>query len=479
MIKRNINMHKKIILRLILAVFFFTLYFHASSALASTINLSPSAGSYNVGDTIRVRVAVSSTVSINAVSGTISYPASLLSLTSISKAGSLVSLWAQEPSYSNASGTASFEGVILNGYTGANGTVITLIFKAKSEGTASLNFTRASILANDGNGTETVSGKGISSLSISKAIAKKEEPKPVVIVKNTTIKIEEIKSPTDGLVKKFLVSPPEPVTDNAYTVSIDSLNNVSWIDDGKHIFQAPELSSGIHTVRMSAKTKGGSNLTGFIEFSTIAVMTPVITDYPVDLKADQFLVLKGVADPLVGIQITITDMETNDATIGHADANDKGRWSFVSDEKMAIGTYSIMAKAITEEGIESSTSNPLTIEVTGKIFNKFMSKMHSFLSILTPVIALILLLVLIIIYGMYYINRVRIYLKKKILKTEKIIEKNFNILEEDISEEAAIFRKIKAGRPLSPSEKIFAHKFKKDIEAAEEVITKEVKDIEK
>jgi len=138
--------------------------------------------SYRVGDTIHAKIVVSSDTSVNAVSANISFPADKLSITSISKAGSIISLWAKEPAFSNVSGAAILEGIILNGFTGNGGNVVTVNFRAKSEGQAELGFINASVLANDGNGTAVPLTKTNVSISILKALPvepKKVEEKPI------------------------------------------------------------------------------------------------------------------------------------------------------------------------------------------------------------------------------------------------------------------------------------------------------------
>ena len=83
---------------------------------------------------------------------------SVLEGVSLSKGGSIASLWVQEPSFSNAGGTVTFEGVTFNpGFTGPAGKMLTLNFRIKSAGDASLRFSSAAILANDGKGTNILS----------------------------------------------------------------------------------------------------------------------------------------------------------------------------------------------------------------------------------------------------------------------------------------------------------------------------------
>jgi biopolymer transport protein ExbB/TolQ len=102
---------------------------------------------------------------------------------------------------------------------------------------------------------------------------------------------------------------------------------------------------------------------------------------------------------------------------------------------------------------------------------------YSLVIILTLII--ILLLILIIIYGIYYINKFKNYIKKKMLSTEEDIHKNFEILEKDIDREIIISRKMKENEKLTNEEMASLVGFKKDIEKTEEIIEGDIKDIEK
>lgn len=183
--------------------FFISFFLNINSVIAAEINFSPTSGTYHVGDTIKVKVIISSDKSVNAVSSNIYFPFDILSLTSLSKSSSIVNLWAQEPSYSNNTGLVNFEGVILNGYTGNSGNILTLVFKIKKVGTANLYFKDVSILANDGNATDIFSGNlKTAILNIEKEIKKEikvdkpvldqENEKTIQIIEKVADKIEEV-----------------------------------------------------------------------------------------------------------------------------------------------------------------------------------------------------------------------------------------------------------------------------------------------
>jgi len=108
---------------------------------------------------------------MNGAQGTISFPADKLSVTSVSKSGSVVSLWTQEPSFSNSAGTINFEGIVLNpGFTGSAGKMISINFKTKAAGGAVVSFSSGSILANDGKGTSILAGFGNARFNIESGI---------------------------------------------------------------------------------------------------------------------------------------------------------------------------------------------------------------------------------------------------------------------------------------------------------------------
>lgn len=141
------------------------------AADAASVYLSPASGTYKVGQTFTVGVYVTSAdQAVNAYSGTITFPGDQVEVTALSKTG-ITSLWVQDPSFSNSRGTATFEGIVLNpGFTGNGGKIITLTFKAKKAGTVPVRLTDGSVLANDGEGTNILSGFGHGSFTISEGV---------------------------------------------------------------------------------------------------------------------------------------------------------------------------------------------------------------------------------------------------------------------------------------------------------------------
>jgi hypothetical protein len=180
------------------------LVFAARTTHAASLFFSPATGSYTVGKTFTVNVMVaSSDQAANAYSGTITYPTDKLEMTAIGRGGSIVSLWVQDPSFT--SGRANFEGVTFNpGYKGGAGRMVSLTFRAKAAGTASVRFSAGSVLANDGEGTNILTGMGSATFNI---VAPEVKPVPPP-VPPAPPPVEVIQIPSIPLISS--ISHPDP-----------------------------------------------------------------------------------------------------------------------------------------------------------------------------------------------------------------------------------------------------------------------------
>jgi hypothetical protein len=192
-----------IVYLLALVTFFFSPLF----ARAATLDVSPANGSVAVGQTITVRVNVSTNQAMNGVSGTLSFPSDLLSADYVSKSGSVLTLWVQDPVISNAAGNVTWSGVVPNpGFTGT-GQTISIQLRAKKIGTANLSLASSEVLANDGNGTNILTGTSGGVITITEAVALPPTPStptkapptqaptievPVVVKAPINIKLEDV-----------------------------------------------------------------------------------------------------------------------------------------------------------------------------------------------------------------------------------------------------------------------------------------------
>lgn len=177
--------------RFIVPAFFLILLGAPGISSAASLSISPTSGTYSVGEQISLQVIVSSTdAPLNALSGTLSFPSSLFSVQSISKVGSILNFWVTEPTFSISSGIVQFEGVSLSGFQGNTGTVVTVVLLALKVGSGAVSFQSGQVLANDGQGTDITSSLSGGTFQI-QAAKTKAKTKPIPV---PTVMVEQIKS---------------------------------------------------------------------------------------------------------------------------------------------------------------------------------------------------------------------------------------------------------------------------------------------
>lgn len=451
---------------------------------AAGLYFSPSSGNYNVGQNFSVSVYVSSPEqAINAVSGVVSFPPDKLKVISLSKKGSIFSFWVKEPLFSNSAGTIDFEGVVFNpGFLGSAGKIITISFQTKTAGQVSINFLSASVLANDGKGTNILTNTGSGSYTVQQQ-KYSASPKPT----------------SSGGVTSFLLSdnePPQPfkieikegrqTTNPSPTLFFETTDKISGIDhyeiiiDGKEPIKTqkselkiPSQDLGKHTIIVKAIDKAGNETLAITEVEILPIPSPVITDFPRILLAGSPLFIKGKTLPEVMLNIYI-QKENEETKIEQTKADKEGNWFFVSTTPLKVGTYNLFLEAIDSLGARSLPSEKITIKVVSGFFIKIGKLTLSYLNILIAILFLVVISG--IIFGWQKIKQKKRVLKKEIGETERVLYKAFKTLKEETEKQIA---KLDGKPDLSEREKEIYDELKKILKTSEKLIAKEIKDIKK
>lgn len=168
---------------IVIAVFVFV--FFPTLARASDFFFDSTTDQIYQGDTFIVQLKLSTTDNlINAVEGYLSFDNNKLEVKEISAGGSIFSLWPKPATVIGDNGEISFVGGVMGGFQGANGEILKIIFLAKKEGAAGINFENNSLLfLNDGKGTKvsyTVKPLTLSILERPAGLAPKDEWQPLI-----------------------------------------------------------------------------------------------------------------------------------------------------------------------------------------------------------------------------------------------------------------------------------------------------------
>ncbi len=242
-------MKNKIIILILLLI---PIAFWAGSVDAATLYFIPGSGNIAVGDIFTANVYVNTKgVAVNNAEAVVNFSPDLLSVTSVSRTGSIFSLWVEEPSFSNTGGTVIFNGGLPTpGFSGSAGKVASIVFRAKKTGEASLIFSSAAVRANDGLGTDILDGQGSAKFTL------KEAAVPKVI------------EPTEGLPPMPLIKHYVKDKNNQIVFSHDSKSPEKWVSSSynKLTWTIPSGVTGVTVLLHNKPTASpGSQSDGFFD----------------------------------------------------------------------------------------------------------------------------------------------------------------------------------------------------------------------
>lgn len=479
-----------------------------SHVFAADVQISPGSGSYTTGQTFTATIqAVPNGDSINAVEATLSYDTSLLSVVSVSKTGSVFSLWTTEPTFSNTAGTVEFGGGSPTPFT-SQSNLLSITFRTVAEGSANVSFSNASALAADGRGTDVLENSNGATYTITAAATTPElaptetpeptpEPDPEPEETDAAITFGEPPRAPDVGSQAFL--DPElwyNTTDGIFTwelpFDIDAVAveiATSSDNEPSEIFEPPieefivsseNVADGIQFLSVQFKNQVGW---GAVTNRKIQIDTTPPEQFDINVQAgtspDSFPLLVFAADDETsGIdyyELSIADKEPVEVT------PDEAKLGYLLGE-LEDGTYTVRVIAFDKAGNETESSVPVLI-TAGWMPQSDIEEETSFWSFLTGTTLLIIFLILIIIAQFAYIilerkqnAKMEEKLRKETREIQDQMEKIFSALRDEIYDQVNDITK----RPrLSKKEKEAVEGLNQALEVSETLIEKEINDVKK
>ena len=140
-----------------LALLFFLLSPAVARAAGGTLFVSPETGVYTIGEIFDIKVlADTGGEKINAAEAELTFNPETLEVEKISVEESILNSWPTPPIFSNQKGTIRFSGWTKNNFSGDDGLLVTITFKALRTQTSNAYLAAGAILAADGKGSNII-----------------------------------------------------------------------------------------------------------------------------------------------------------------------------------------------------------------------------------------------------------------------------------------------------------------------------------
>ncbi len=479
------------------SVFFFVSiiasFFLPYTARAANLYFSPSSGNYNVGQDFSVSVFVSSAdQAMNAAQGVINFPSDRLQVTSLSKAGSIISLWVQEPSFT--AGAVNFEGIVLNpGFTGNAGKVLTVNFKVKAAGSGTLSFTSGSVLANDGQGTNILSGLATANFSLLSSVAPDTEfSKPPVVTSNVPL-APTVTSPTHSDTEKWYTqnSPKFEWTLPRGTTGVNVLANKEPLTDPgtrsdglMTSYTFNDVDDGVWYFHIKLQNKDGWGAVAHYPFR-IDTENPYIQkiEFVEQKSTGESVIHIGAGDTGSGIAYYEIVLDQEDAVRWI----DDGAHQYITDP-LDPGVHHILVTAFDAAGNKSEVSEAVFESIgdalsVGEVAapptesKKQISVQASTLIVAIPGFLFLMVLLLFLVHVWKKLRDTKKHLRRRIRNVEASVHDAFVMLHTDMVKHLKLLESAKSKRALTREEEKILAQMKRDIEIAEKIVNREISDM--
>jgi Cohesin domain len=482
-------------------------------ALAADLVVSPSAGNYTPGQTFTVAVRVSpGGQSINAVEASLKYDPAVLSVVSVSKTGSALTLWTTEPT--SAGGVINFGGGSPSPIT-AQSNLVSVTFKAVAAGTGGLSVTKATVTAADGKGTDvyTKSTDGLFTIAAAPVPTTPTEPTPVPTkpATDTTKPATDEKKKDDSIIFGDPPRAPEigsqvfvdaekwyNIKEGLFTLTLPfDVNEIAVMlatssdnqpDTVKAAIQNPPteefaikkdaVEDGVHYVSIKYKNQVGW---GAVLNRKVLIDTTPPKEFTIDVRISNspsgFPQLNFAAeDETSGIdyyEMTIADKEPLKIT------PDEAKVGYLLKE-LEDGTYTIKVMAYDKAGNKRESSvavqitagwkKPVDVVVETSVWDYFTTR---------NIVTSLLLLIIVFQFAYIWYDRKQNKLREDKLRRETRdiqdqMEKIFSALRDEIYDQINLITK----RPrLSKKEKEAVEGLNQALEVSETLIEKEINDV--
>lgn len=339
-----------------------------ANAGSASYYFSPSSVNVSLGQTRTVTLYISTNQAVNSSSGTIVLPSSYISATSVSKSGSIFTLWTTNPSVSGS--TIKFGGGLSSpGYNGGSGKILSFTIRGNSEGTGLINLNSGQILANDGKGTNIHSGAATSTVTVTRIVS------GAAIASETHPDQSKWYSLADV---KLSWSKPTGYRDYSYTMSKTGSDTISKSNITATNTEFTDLADGIWTFRLTTRYTDGKSATSSF---TVNIDTTAPTKPKVKVKQE------SEKDQFPIFEISSTDKSSGidyyEITIDNGDSIRATKSPFKLP-KQTPGNHNYSVVAVDKAGNKS-------VEATGSFFiegvpGPMITDYPAFVAMLQPII---------------------------------------------------------------------------------------------
>lgn len=206
------------------------------------------------------------------------------------------------------------------------------------------------------------------------------------------------------------------------------------------------------------------------------VETPIITHYPDKLHRGDVMTLKGLGIPLSRLSLSV-QRGSEDPEYYDAFAGTDGRFAFTYELPVRAGFYRISARNILNDGSMSGLSEQIIVEVVDSAFIRIGVVVVSYAAIIFVLLALLFTSAFLLLFVWMRIRAWRKEQGKEISEAEVVVHRSFDVLRQGLGNYISYLVGGKSKSDIDKREKRTKQDIIDELNAVEQGIEKEIKDI--
>ena len=292
-----------------------TFFSFGERADAAMLRMSPSQANVTAGNIINVQATVDTLgKTINNIESVIQFPTEFLEVVSVDRSSSIFSLWVQNPTFSNVTGQISFNGGVPNpGFKGNSSNIVSIVFRAKKAGTASIIFSNSAVRENDGFGTDILTGTASSQITIRNPQAPPPVDTKFIMTssshpdQNAWYNEDDVEVswvlPTNAIAVRTLFNERSDSEPRIYYDSPITSRSVEDVEDGVWYFHAQYFANGawsnVQHYTLQIDTNSPTNLSVSTEENEAGGITLFMAADDSSSGVDYFTITVGEEKPII------------------------------------------------------------------------------------------------------------------------------------------------------------------------------------
>ena len=248
------------------------------------------------------------------------------------------------------------------------------------------------------------------------------------------------------------------------------------VDFDEGLFRPKNINAGNHILYTRAYDSAENFVEELKNFSIKTIIAPVLSKVESPEEIGGPLVISGGADPYSDVKLWI-ELEGTDPIETLVQSDKEGVYSYVYDDNVLAGVYTVWAQAVGSEGVLSELSDRVSIRIVGANMASINDQVIEFVVIVIPLVGFVILLAYVLVTRSRKIEVYQDKIEAEVNEAQEVVHSTFSNIHAEMREYLDLLNEAEKKRELTYEEVQIKFFLSSKFHDEEEVVQTEIEDI--